>query len=623
MNIVTRLLVLLPLLWVEGVWSVDCPQENYTLRTQAEVDALGAIACDHIVGRLHVTFSTHSDSSKNIINLDGLSSITSIGGAVLFKENSALESLDGLANLISVGGDLQFGQNSTAITDLEGLTSLTNVGGALTLGPNARLRSVDGLVGLTSVGGLVIGAGIPNIDGLGNLTSIEGSLTIQYNDDLADITALENITSVENLSIVDTHLTNLDGLRNLTRIGSSLYIYENWYLTDLDGLASLTSAGSLVIYANRAQLRNCQGVARVLGWPSGPSNVGGNTSVTGNGSGCNSTYDILNSVSGPTQPAISQVYTYSSTIKLAFMRSTTTDTAFPITGYSASCDGSSVSASDWPATVLLNDAAIQNALTVSGYGPASAMATIEVEIDITHEDPTNLRVTLTSPEGTELVLWNQGTSDGADLIGTFPTSLSAVDSLDSIATQTMNGEWVLSVGDSSGAPLSSEAALNSWGLRIAERLSGSRSGPPIEVVGATRGRDYTCTVAPMTKLGMTPVSDLYTVTVPPAEFPAVPDITSTDYGDGKIILTVSVSDNGGTDITEYEATCTDGTSTFTGTSTSSPITVSGLTNDVAYTCTVTATNSVGTSSASAATDPITPEAMATGLPIWLLYQATQ
>ena len=79
--------------------------------------------------------------------------------------------------------------------------------------------------------------------------------------------------------------------------------------------------------------------------------------------------------------------------------------------------------------------------------------------------------------------------------------------------------------------------------------------------------------------------------------PTAPAISSTDYEDGKIILTVSVSNNGGTDITGYDATCTDGTNTFTGTSTSSPITVSGLTNGVAYTCTVTATNSVGTSSA--------------------------
>ena len=107
------------------------------------------------------------------------------------------------------------------------------------------------------------------------------------------------------------------------------------------------------------------------------------------------------------------------------------------------------------------------------------------------------------------------------------------------------------------------------------------------------------------------------------ESPSSPVVTLTDYEDGKIILTVSVSDNGGAEITRYEATCADGTNTYTGTSTSSPITVSGLTNGVAYTCTVTATNSVGTSSASAATAPITPEESTDSLPIWLLYKASQ
>ena len=104
--------------------------------------------------------------------------------------------------------------------------------------------------------------------------------------------------------------------------------------------------------------------------------------------------------------------------------------------------------------------------------------------------------------------------------------------------------------------------------------------------------------------------------------PAVPVVINTNYEDGKIILVVSVS-GGGSDIIEYEANCTDGVNNYFGTSASPTITVSGLTNDVAYICTVTATNSVGTSSASAATAPITPEAAATGLPIWLLYQATQ
>ena len=108
------------------------------------------------------------------------------------------------------------------------------------------------------------------------------------------------------------------------------------------------------------------------------------------------------------------------------------------------------------------------------------------------------------------------------------------------------------------------------------------------------------------------------------ETPTAPSITSTDSEDGEIILNVSVSDNGGANIARYDATCTDGTNTYTGTSTSSPVIVSGLTNGVAYTCTVAVTNSANlTSAPSAATAPIIPEELILGLPIWLLYQATQ
>jgi hypothetical protein len=105
--------------------------------------------------------------------------------------------------------------------------------------------------------------------------------------------------------------------------------------------------------------------------------------------------------------------------------------------------------------------------------------------------------------------------------------------------------------------------------------------------------------------------------------PSTPTITATDYEDGTIRLTVSVADNGGANITNYKATCTDGLNAFTFNSSTTTITVRALTNGTTYTCTVTATNAAGTSAASAPTAGITPEELATGLPIWLLYQATQ
>ena len=129
MKIVARLLVLLPLLWVEGVWAVDCPSEDYDLNSQAEVDALGAAGCDRISGYLYIGNST------DITNLDGLTNITSLGGRLIISSNSALTNLDGLANLISVGGDLTIGSNA-ALTNLNGLASLASVGGWLIINSN-------------------------------------------------------------------------------------------------------------------------------------------------------------------------------------------------------------------------------------------------------------------------------------------------------------------------------------------------------------------------------------------------------------------------------------------------------------------------------------------------------
>ena len=107
-----------------------------------------------------------------------------------------------------------------------------------------------------------------------------------------------------------------------------------------------------------------------------------------------------------------------------------------------------------------------------------------------------------------------------------------------------------------------------------------------------------------------------------ATVPSKPGVSSYDYGEEEILLRITVPDNGGATITRYHATCSDGTNEFTTTAASPQITVTGLTNDIPYTCTVSAENRVGVSEPSEATPPITPEAMSS-LPIWLLYEAAR
>ena len=178
----------------------------------------------------------------------------------------------------------------------------------------------------------------------------------------------------------------------------------------------------------------------------------------------------------------------------------------------------------------------------------------------------------------------------------------------------------VSVSDNGGASITRYGATCTDGNTTHTSTSASSA---ITVAGLTNGVAYTCTVTATNSVGTSLASaptDPITPVVQTA--PAKPAITQTDHGDGELYLYVTAS-NGGEKFTWYDATCTDGTNTYTGFSLTSSITVSGLTNDVAYTCTVIATNSVGTSSVSSVTAPITPAVVIRRLPIWLLYQATQ
>jgi hypothetical protein len=124
------------------------------------------------------------------------------------------------------------------------------------------------------------------------------------------------------------------------------------------------------------------------------------------------------------------------------------------------------------------------------------------------------------------------------------------------------------------------------------------------VTGLTNGTAYTFTVTAKSVAGAGTASAPST-SVTPATLPGAPTIGTATAGNGQATVTFTApASNGGSTITGYTVTSSPGG--LIGTGTAGPITVPRLTNGTAYTFTVTATNAVGTGSASTPSNPVTP-----------------
>ena len=106
--------------------------------------------------------------------------------------------------------------------------------------------------------------------------------------------------------------------------------------------------------------------------------------------------------------------------------------------------------------------------------------------------------------------------------------------------------------------------------------------------------------------------------LPPTAPPPTPQILSVEAGDEEIIISVAATK----DATSYLATCSGPDGTFTKRSNTTTIVVTGPSNGVSYVCSVVAENNIGPSDPSTQIS-VTPEMAPSGLPIFLLYQATQ
>ncbi|OKQ00036.1 S-layer homology domain-containing protein [Paenibacillus sp. P46E] len=129
-----------------------------------------------------------------------------------------------------------------------------------------------------------------------------------------------------------------------------------------------------------------------------------------------------------------------------------------------------------------------------------------------------------------------------------------------------------------------------------------------DVKGLTNGTTYYFVVKATNSVGDSATSDEISGT--PRTVPSVPsvpmDVTAV-AGEGQATVSFTIpAGDGGSAITGYEVTASPGNLTATGTT--SPITITGLSNGLTYTFTVKAINNVGSSAASTASNTVTPKA---------------
>lgn len=208
----------------------DCPA-NIGFETQAQIDSfpLKYPDCTHIPG--NVSFGGYY--SQGITNLDSLIQIDSIGGD-LSIEKTFLTSLNGLDSLSSIGGHLYIYANDS-LTSLNGLEHLTFLGGELQFYELENLSQISALSGLTYIDELYFDRvyRLINLDGLQNVSAIGGSIYLEKCYFLSSLSSLKHVTAIDGqIYIESTSISSLDGLDNIDASGiTSLTIIENQRLT--------------------------------------------------------------------------------------------------------------------------------------------------------------------------------------------------------------------------------------------------------------------------------------------------------------------------------------------------------------------------------------------------------
>ncbi|WP_299218305.1 T9SS type A sorting domain-containing protein [uncultured Aquimarina sp.] len=185
--------------------------------------------------------------SGEIININGLSNLTTVIGDLVIKNNERLEDLNALSNLSVLRRDFII-ENNTALTDLGDFDLLKATGGSLNIVNNPSIQTLNGFSELRVLSGDLY------IHNNQNLTNLDGLRLRGF-----DMYRFCDIKIGQNNS-----LTNIDAISDVGLVPGSVIVYDNPVLQTLDGLSGIYGVQDQLSIIGNTALQNACGIVSLL-----------------------------------------------------------------------------------------------------------------------------------------------------------------------------------------------------------------------------------------------------------------------------------------------------------------------------------------------------------------------
>jgi len=199
-----------------------------------------------------------------------------------------------------------------------------------------------------------------------------------------------------------------------------------------------------------------------------------------------------------------------------------------------------------------------------------------------------------------------GPGDATPPFTVIPSTVPSQPTISGVTTGDQSLTVSVTDGDDGGSAITDyEYSLNGGAF-----ISAGTATSPFSITGLTNGTEYDVVVRPVNANGAGTPSAATTAT--PSTVPAQPTIDSITAGDGELTVTFTAGDDGGSALTDIEYTL-DGTNYISAGTTTSPFTITGLTNGVTYPIQIRPVNVNGTGTPSTVTNA-TPEGVPSTAP---------